>query len=139
MHSCHSGPRYGFGHKRCRLSHAHWMPQNPSVILAGDRSLCPRWESWISLVLYDKFTLSLKTTEKEVAQLILNKDEKCIRQEILKFLTDDEIVAEVKPSEKCNGSFDLQCQCSMCKCCSICRKKSPCPVKKTWSLTSTNF
>ena len=39
-----------------------------------------------SLVLYDKFTLSLKTTEKEVAQLILNKDEKCIRQEILKFL-----------------------------------------------------
>jgi hypothetical protein len=37
------------------------------------------------------------STEKEVAQLILNKDEKCIRQEILKFLTDDEIVAEVKP------------------------------------------
>jgi hypothetical protein len=26
------------------------------------------------------------STEKEVAQLILNKDEKCIRQEILKFL-----------------------------------------------------
>jgi superfamily II DNA helicase RecQ len=78
-----------------------------------------------SLVLYDKFTLSLKTTEKEVAQLILNKDEKCIRQEILKFLTDDEIVAEVKPSEKCNGSCDLQCQCNMCKCCSICRKKCP--------------
>jgi superfamily II DNA helicase RecQ len=67
-----------------------------------------------SLILYDKFTLSLKTTEKEVAQLILNKDEKCIRQEILKFLTDDEIVAEAKPSEKCNGSCDLQCQCSMC-------------------------
>jgi hypothetical protein len=51
---------------------------------------------------------------------------KCIRQEILKFLTDDEIVAEVKPSKKCNGSCDLQCQCSMCKCCSICRKKCPC-------------
>jgi hypothetical protein len=33
-----------------------------------------------SLVLYDKLTLSLKTTEKEVAQLIFIKDEKCIRQ-----------------------------------------------------------
>jgi hypothetical protein len=54
--------------------------------------------------MFNKFTLSLKPTEKEVAQLILNKDEKCIRQEILRFLTDDEIVADVKPSEKCNGS-----------------------------------
>jgi hypothetical protein len=61
----------------------------------------------------------LKTTEKEVAQLILNKDEKYIRQEILTFLTDDEIVAEVKPSEKCNGSCDLLCQCSMCKCTNV--------------------
>ena len=87
MHSCHSGPRYGFGHKRCRLSHAHWMPQNPSVILAGDRRCARDGRPGYSLVLYDKFTLSLKTTEKEVAQLILNKDEKCIRQEILKFLT----------------------------------------------------
>jgi hypothetical protein len=49
-----------------------------------------------SLVLYDKFTLSLKTTEKEVAQLILNKDEKCIRQEILKFPTDDGYQAMAK-------------------------------------------
>jgi superfamily II DNA helicase RecQ len=37
----------GLDIKRYRLGHAHWMPQNPSVILTGDRSLCPRWESWM--------------------------------------------------------------------------------------------
>ena len=58
----------------------------PKTLLSywQDTGRCAR--AGYSLVLYDKFTLSLKTTEKEVAQLILNKDEKCIRQEILKFL-----------------------------------------------------
>ena len=71
-----------------------------------DSGRCAR--AGYSLVLYDKFTLSLKTTEKEVAQLILNKDEKCIRQEILKWIM----------------RFTVSVQ--HVQCCSICRKKCPC-------------
>jgi hypothetical protein len=58
---------------------------NGTTVYNGLFRIAP-FDAYMSLVLYDKFTLSLKTTEKKVAQLILNKDEKCIRQEILKFL-----------------------------------------------------
>lgn len=79
--------------------------------------------SGFSLILYDNFTLSLKSTAKDMADVIKN-DEKCTRQQIVDALT----VGEKIPMETnhCTGCNIDHCSCAACKCCSICCNKCPC-------------
>jgi hypothetical protein len=44
-----------------------------------------------NLILYDHFTLSLKTTGKDMANIVKNKDNKCIRKEIISLLSVGEV------------------------------------------------
>lgn len=78
----------------------------------------------LSFVLYDNFTLSLKTTSPEIRDVIKNKDNKCIRQEIINFLSvGDCPKLESKP---CEGCDEAACKCSACICCNVCSVKCKC-------------
>lgn len=87
-----------------------------------------------SLILFDRFTLSLKTTEKTIAEVVLNKDNKCIRQQLLNHLAYDEEVCVSLSPESCSGCDLLQCQCSSCKCCSSCIEKCPCQARRKFNI-----
>lgn len=78
----------------------------------------------LSLILYNNFTLSLKTTTPEVKDMIKNKDNKCIRQQIIDFLSvDDNQTMVNKPCDGCDETF---CKCSACLCCCVCSVKCKC-------------
>ena len=73
MHSCHSGPRYGLDIRDVDLVMHIGCPKTFRSYWQETGRCARDGRAGYSLVLCDKFTLSLKTTEKEVAQLILNK------------------------------------------------------------------
>ena len=81
-----------------------------------------------SLILYDNFTAALKTTDKDMSQLVKNAEEKCIRKQILDVFSvcgNDESVSN-QPCEGCNAMI---CACAYCRCCSLCVQKCRCLVK----------
>ena len=76
-----------------------------------------------SLILYDSFTLALKTTDKGMAAVVKNS-KTCIRKLILETLGDENM--SMSQTSSCEGC-DLQiCPCSACKCCSVCPSKCSC-------------
>ena len=76
-----------------------------------------------SLILYDSFTLALKTTYKDMAAVVKNS-KTCIRKLILETLGDENM--SMSQTSSCEGC-DLQiCPCSACKCCSVCASKRNC-------------
>lgn len=77
-----------------------------------------------SLILYDHFTLSLKTTGKDMANIVKNKDNKCIRKEIISLLSVGEV--EKLDTNHCEGCDGPRCTCSACSCCSVCSSKCKC-------------
>lgn len=79
-----------------------------------------------SLILYDNFTLALKTTDKDMAQIIRNKDGKCIRKQILEILSDSESTDVESERVSCEGCDLEWCKCSMCRCCFVCKTKCSC-------------
>lgn len=77
-----------------------------------------------SLILYDGFTLALKTTDKDMAAVVKNDSKTCIRKLILETLGDENM--SMSQTSSCEGC-DLQiCPCSACKCCSVCASKCKC-------------
>ena len=77
-----------------------------------------------SLVLYDNFTASLKSTDKNMAQIVRNPAGKCMRQMILDYFS---VSDQGKLDHKsCTGCELEQCKCSHCLCCSVCAKQCPC-------------
>ena len=77
-----------------------------------------------SLIVYDHFTLSLKTTGKDMANIVKNKDNKCIRKEIISLLSVGEV--EKLDTNYCEGCDGPRCTCSACSCCSVCSSKCKC-------------
>ena len=88
-----------------------------------------------SLILYDMFTLALKTTGKDMADIVRGADKKCIRKEIINLLTVGETEnLTTQPCEKfCEND---PCKCSSCTCCSACAKNCPCYEKNKYSVES---
>ena len=79
----------------------------------------------LSLILYDGFTLSLKSTAKEMAQILKNtSEEKCIRLQILNHLSAGSKLDII--TKTCRGCESHVCKCQSCRCCSVCAKKCPC-------------
>ena len=79
-----------------------------------------------SLILYDHFTLSLKTTGKDMANIVKNKDNKCIRKEIISLLSVGEV--EKLDTNHCEGCDGPRCTCSPFSCCCVCSSKCKCQV-----------
>ena len=80
----------------------------------------------LSIVLYNNFTLSLKSTSKDIADIIKN-DRTCIRQQVVDALTVGEKIG--MNTAVCTGCDSAHCDCASCRCCSICIKKCPCQEK----------
>lgn len=77
-----------------------------------------------SLILYDNFTASLKTTEKAMSDIVKGPQETCIRKQIMQvFSLSDKTEINSVPCEGCDLPV---CQCACCKCCSSCLKKCKC-------------
>ena len=88
-----------------------------------------------SLVMYDNFTASLKTTDKAMKAIVLNEDTNCLRSQILKTLSlGNEKQSQCKPCKGCDLPI---CECEACKCCSVCGEK--CRCSKNRSLTIESF
>ncbi|XP_063416394.1 uncharacterized protein LOC134698034 [Mytilus trossulus] len=86
-----------------------------------------------SLILYDNFTLALKTTDKDIADIVKNKDGKYIRKQILDVFSDEDSNQEIE-KESCEGCELDWCQCSMCKCCTLCASKCQCHTRCSFSV-----
>ncbi|CAC5388946.1 recQ [Mytilus coruscus] len=80
----------------------------------------------LSLIIYDMFTVSLKNTAKDIAKIVQNKDNTCIRTQVLSLLSDQKTVASLSVSNICSGCDLQHCDCSYCRCCSVCIEKCPC-------------
>ena len=74
-----------------------------------------------SFIWYDNFTLSLKTTSKCIADIIINIDSTCIRRQIVDLLTVG-TKEDTTDTKKCEGCDEQHCQCPPCKCCAVCIK-----------------
>ena len=48
-----------------------------------------------SLILYDKFTLTLKTTDKDIAHIVKSKNGICIRKQIIDVFSDEDSNQEI--------------------------------------------
>ena len=85
-----------------------------------------------SIILYDNFSASLKTTEKTISEIVKNPHEKCIRKQIMHVfsISDDTEINNV-PCEGCDLPV---CSCACCKCCSICLKKCKCSDNKSYDV-----
>ena len=60
-------------------------------------------------LLYDHFNLSLKTTGKDMANIVKNKDSKCIRKEVISLLFVSEV--EKLDINHCEGCDGPRCTC----------------------------
>ncbi|CAG2203275.1 recQ [Mytilus edulis] len=80
----------------------------------------------LSLIIYDMFTVSLKNTAKDIAKVVQNKDNTCIRSQVLSLLSDQKTGASLSESDTCSGCDLEHCDCSFCRCCSVCIEKCPC-------------
>ena len=77
-----------------------------------------------SLILYDNFTASLRTTEKQMSQIVKCAEGKCIRRQILDvFSVCSDSEEQPKPCEGCSAET---CTCDCCLCCSVCTVKCTC-------------
>ncbi len=74
----------------------------------------------LSLILYDNFSLSLKTTDRDMASIV-KTSEMCLRQQIMDVLTVGERKEIVTTA--CDGCEHDRCVCSACRCCSYCCRK----------------
>ena len=81
-----------------------------------------------SLILYDNFTASLKSTNKNMSGIVKNVENKCLRQMILDYFTVSG--KEDLKHDKCQGCESSRCQCNLCQCCSVCHGKCPCADKE---------
>jgi ATP-dependent DNA helicase RecQ len=78
----------------------------------------------LSLIIYDNFTASLKTTNRDIADIVRNINNLCFRKQILNALSvsgQQELNTSV-----CKGCQITPCGCPSCKCCAVCAKKCPC-------------
>lgn len=89
----------------------------------------------LSLVVFDNFTASLKTTDKTMANIVRNSDKMCIRQAIMDVFTVKE--REIFENKPCTGCEDFFCACSSCRCCSLC--SMPCVCSKKHDSLVTSF
>ena len=85
-----------------------------------------------SLILYDNFTASLKTTEKGMSEIVKNSQESCIRKQVMYVfsVSGDEKIHNV-PCEGCSLPI---CPCTCCKCCSSCLKKCKCSERASYDV-----
>ena len=88
-----------------------------------------------SLIFFDNFTLSLKTTDKDMAAIVRNETNQCIRKQILCVLSIEDDFEPKIESSICNGCDLNQCLCAACKCCSFCRLKCPCHERSGFDVT----
>ncbi|CAC5389597.1 unnamed protein product [Mytilus coruscus] len=72
-----------------------------------------------SFILYDNFTLSLKTTGKCIRDIIKNTST-CIRRQIENLLTVDNFKEDTTDTKKCEGCDLQHYRCPSCKCCAEC-------------------
>ncbi|CAG2236210.1 recQ [Mytilus edulis] len=86
-----------------------------------------------SFVLYDNFTLSLKTTGKCIRDIIKNTST-CIRRQIVNSLTVDNFKEDTLDTKKCEGCDLQQCRCPACKCCAECSKNCTCQERSKFSV-----
>ena len=56
-----------------------------------------------------------------MANIVKNKDNKCIRKEIISLLSAGEV--EKLDTNHCEGCDVPRCTCSACSCCSVCSSK----------------
>ncbi|XP_033747061.1 ATP-dependent DNA helicase RecQ-like [Pecten maximus] len=83
-----------------------------------------------SYVLYDNFTLSGKGTSKDLKKIV--EDSGCFRQNILRYLGDNEFTND---SEICEGHCGTdRCLCTKCMCCSSCRGSCLCNISNKFSV-----
>ena len=82
----------------------------------------------LSLVMYDNFSLSVKTTDAEMANIIRNSPELCIRKQILQCLHVGKDLSYDIPSS-CKGCDSPKCACPSCTCCSTCTTRCQCSNK----------
>jgi ATP-dependent DNA helicase RecQ len=88
----------------------------------------------LSLIMYDNFTASLKSTDKSMAEIVKNSEERCIRKMVLgKF---DVIDTDFSELSVCSGCNEAKCVCTSCNCCSTCAKKCPCADRSVSSVTN---
>ncbi|XP_053377011.1 uncharacterized protein LOC128547710 [Mercenaria mercenaria] len=81
----------------------------------------------LSLILYDNFTASLKSTNKDMSEIVKSSEIKCLRQMIINHFTvsgKEDISHHV-----CSGCKSSPCKCDSCRCCSFCSRKCPCTEK----------
>lgn len=81
----------------------------------------------MSLIMYDNFTASLKTTDKKMSEIVKSAGDKCLRQMILDHFTVSG--KENLLHASCEGCDITPCECQACKCCSFCCKKCPCATR----------
>ena len=66
----------------------------------------------------------MKSTNKNIYDIIKNIDKKCIRQQIIDVLiVGDRILLQ---ADECSGCTLSTCLCGACKYCSVCTKRCPC-------------
>lgn len=82
----------------------------------------------LSLILYDNFSASLKTTEKAIADMVKNPENLCLRRQVLQTF---EITGESQNAQLscCEGCEQSPCECMACKCCSACSIKCTCAAR----------
>ena len=59
-----------------------------------------------------------------MANIVKNKDSKCIRKEVISLLSDGEV--EKLDTNHCEGCDGSRCTCSACSCCGVCSFKCKC-------------
>ena len=89
----------------------------------------------MSVIMYDGFTLSIKSTGKDIVDIIKTSQSICIRKQILKHLSVD-IDSDVSTTEPivCEGCDFQRCKCKACECCSYCSSKCQCSRKCPFDL-----
>jgi len=86
-----------------------------------------------SYVLYDNFTTSQKNTTKQIAEIVKNEGNGCLRKKILKEFDIEQSISEEELTA-CEGCDDERCQCPSCLCCSVCIIKCPCNSRTKFSV-----
>ena len=82
----------------------------------------------LSVIYYDNFTLSLKSTESGISETVRTSKSDCIRKKILgKLALNDSDLP--KENSVCLGCGSNPCDCQSCKCCAFCSGKCQCPNK----------
>ena len=81
----------------------------------------------LNVIMYDNFSLALKTTAKDITDVVRGSNSQCIRREILLHLSVED--NPIGTPASCDDCSTEECVCQACICCSFCKSKCKCDKK----------